>query len=371
MNSEYESMESCRELRDRITDAGLKLPERLTLMITGGCNLHCPHCLLECQPVDRTSPVQTGTIKRIIAEFSGLGGKEICITGGEPLTHPEWLVILRFACSRPGFREVCMQTNAAWMSEGHIHDLLSLPMDKLILQVSLDGATPRTNDLLRGKGQFESTMKALGMLSEAGFGQRIRVAFTEMRHNYDELADAVLLVHDLGLRELVSGTLVKGGRSLDHDWIALPRVSQVLALIDRYRNDPAFSEIYEKAGNIAAVEWFKGRDSSCEQVCTCIGHLFTNASGKVYPCIMYLNDALATGNVHERCLSAVINEALPRWAELPAISRHRTAALAACRDCPGRLHCAGGCVGRAHAVHGDAMSVEDRCELRRAVYSLG
>ena len=39
------------------------------------------------------------------------------------------------------------------------------------------------------------------------------------------------------------------------------------------------------------------------------------------------------------------------------------------RDCPGRSHCAGGCMCRAFAGHGAMMTVEDRCALRKVAYS--
>jgi radical SAM protein with 4Fe4S-binding SPASM domain len=358
-----------KELVNRIIDAGLKPPETLTLMITQGCNLNCPHCLLDCQQADRTPPVAGDIIMRLAAEFGELGGKRILLTGGEPLTHPEWLEILEFACRQTEFCEVGLQTNAALMSENDIHGLLSLPIDKLALEVSLDGANPGTNDLVRGDGSFEATMKVLRLLSAAGLGDRTTVAFTEMRHNYDELPDVVELVHALGLGRLVSGTLVKGGRSLHSDWVELPRASQVRALIDKYHQDPAFSEIYERVGNIAAIEWFKGRASASDQVCSCIRTPFINAQGKMYPCVMYLNNALVADGVHDRPLRTAIAEALPKWAELPEISRRRSVALSACEGCPGHAHCAGGCMGRADAAQGNVMSVEDRCHLRREVYS--
>ncbi|MFH1487989.1 MAG: radical SAM protein [Pseudomonadota bacterium] len=354
----------------RIIDAGLKPPQTLTLMITEGCNLTCPHCLLDCPQVDPAPPVSVDIIMRLVAEFAELGGKGIIIAGGEPLIHPKWLEILTFACSRPGLEEVCLQTNATLVGEKEVHELLSLPPDKISLQVSLDGANPDTHDLLRGKGSFEATVKALGLLSAAGLGHRIRVAFTEMRHNYDELPEVVALVHSLGLGRLVSGTLVKGGRSLHSDWIVLPRASQVRALIERYGQDPIFYEMYERLGNIAAIEWFKGRASAGDRVCECIRKPFINAQGKMYPCVMILNEPLAADRLHDRPLGEAISEALPKWAELPKISGRRSALLRSCEGCPGRDHCGGGCMGRAeNAASGEFMTVEDRCHLRREVYS--
>lgn len=357
------------EFRTQIIDAGLKPPETLTLMITSGCNLHCRHCLLDSPPADQTTPVPVNILKRIAVEFSEIGGKCLWLTGGEPLTHSDWFEILEFACLQSGLTEVGLQTNAVLITEKDIEALLSLPLEKLALQVSLEGASPDTHDRVRGKGCFEAAMKGLRLLSAAGLGGCTQVAFTEMRHNIHELPTMIQLVQSLGLARLISGTLVEAGRSLLSDEIALPLVSQIQDLIDRYHHDPIFRGNYEQVGNVAAIEWFKGRAFTSDQVCTCIQTPFINAQGNMYPCVMYLNNALAVEGVHERPLKTVITKALPKWAELPKISRRRSAELRDCKDCPGRTHCAGGCMGRAHTVHGDAMSVEDRCHLRRAVYS--
>ena len=356
------------ELIEKITNYGLKPPEMLTLMITQGCNLECPHCLLECKPANQTRPVQTDIIKRIIDDFSRLGGSAICLTGGDPLLHPNWMEILSYACGFDIFHEVCMQTNATLITENYVKNFLSLPQDKFVLQISLDGADPETHDRLRGQGRFKSTLKALQLLSETGLGKQTRIVFTEMSHNYDELPRVIELVSDLGLQGLVSGSLVKSGRSLNSDWIGLPNVSQVISLVERYQRDRAFRDHYEKLGKISAIEWFKGRDFESDQVCTCIKNPFISAHGRLYPCVMYLNDSLSVDGIYEQSLGSAIIEMLPKWDELPSISRDRIANLEICQDCPGKFHCGGGCLGRADAVHGDVMSVEDRCELRKAVY---
>jgi radical SAM protein with 4Fe4S-binding SPASM domain len=359
-----------KELIERITDSGLIPPENLTLMITRGCNLNCPHCLLECDSVHQVQPVPANIIKRIIKEFADLDGRSICITGGEPLTHPDWIEILRYSCGFEDFDEVCMQTNAGLIKEDHIKKFLSFPSEKFVLQVSLDGANPETHDRLRGEGQFNKTLKTLRMMSEAGLGEQIRIAFTEISHNYDELPDLIGLVCDLGLKGLISGTVIKGGRSLKHEWINLPSVSQVISLIKRYEDDSVFRDNYEKVGKISAIEWFKGKNFATDQMCTCIKNLFIDAHGRLYPCIMYLNDSIAVHGIHDKSLFRAIDEILPEWAKLPKISHKRSAVLESCRDCPGRLHCQGGCLGRAYAMYGDVIMVEDRCDLRKAVYSL-
>jgi radical SAM protein with 4Fe4S-binding SPASM domain len=96
---------------------------------------------------------------------------------------------------------------------------------------------------------------------------------------------------------------------------------------------------------------------------------YINADGVMYPCVMLPVDAVAARDAHHRPLVDVILQAIPVWAEVVELNLLRSVELEECKKCPGRLHCAGGCMGRAYAGTGHFMSVEDRCLLRKAVYS--
>ena len=354
-------------IRDRIKEAGLRVPEVLTLMITEACNLSCPHCLLNCKNL-KTVPVPKEYIIDIIDEFSDLGGVSLLVTGGEPLSHPDWPEILEHACNSTVLSEVILQTNGALVTHSDIEKIKRFNHERLKIQVSLDGAAPETNDLIRGKGSFEASVRGIRHFADAGMEKRIKIAFTEMRHNYDDIPEMLKLSDSLGVGQFVTGTLVKGGRAEKADWIGMPEKSQVRNLIELYESDSAFRALYDKLGNISAIEWYRGRDIPSDHVCNCIGTPFIDASDKMYPCVMYLEDDLAVDNVHETGMKNAILKGLEKWSRLPELDKKRMELLAKCRDCVGREHCRGGCIGRASAVDGDAVSVEDRCELRREVY---
>ncbi len=356
-----------RNLKDEIKKAGLRLPKVLTLMITEACNLKCPHCLLNCKNAD-ADPVRKDTILDIIDEFRDLGGDTLLVTGGEPLLHPDWYEILCHACHSKGLLEVVLQTNGAMVRAEDIKKIKTLSREKITIQISLDGATPETNDLIRGKGGFEAAVNAVRGFVGAGMGERIKIAFTEMRHNYNEIPAMLKLTDDLGAGLFTAGTLVKGGRAENAEWIELPDRAQVRELIKLYETDHKFRELYDKLGNISVIEWYKGRNIPADHVCNCISTPFIDAFGKMYPCVMNLSDDLAVDNVHEEGLNNVIIKGIDKWSRLPEIDKKRSGILAECQECAGREHCRGGCMGRAWAVSGDAMSVEDRCELRREVY---
>ena len=354
---------------DSIIRAGLRSPKIATLMVTNGCNLSCLHCWPDSRSCDTVPPVPKDTIRRLIEEFALLGVEELCLTGGEPLTHPDWFEILSFACRQPGLKRVRLQTNATLLTEVDIEALGSTDFKGLILQVSFEGATAETNDRVRGLGSFERAFRGLKFLAEAGLGRQVVVAFTETQHNFAELPRLLQLLDGLGIGRLVSGTLVLGGRAAHSDQVAPPTPAQYRELLNLYHSDPQFRSRYKKLGNIAAFEWFTGKSCPASEGCICIETPYINADGEMYPCLMLPIDKLAAKDVFHRPLDEVLLEALSLWAELPDLNRRRSVELEACKNCPGRLHCAGGCMGRAYAATGDFMNVEDRCALRKSVYS--
>lgn len=313
--------------------------------------------------------VPSNVLLRLVREFSDLGAEKFTFTGGESLLHPNLSDILSHALRQHGVKEVCLQTNATLLTNAKVNDLVSIADSNLTIQVSLEGATAENHDYVRGTGSFELTIQGLRRLVKAGLGRQTYVAFTEMQHNFGDIPQVIELVERLGIDRFVAGTLVMRGRAAQNSQLALPDPEQYRDLLDRHHSDKRFAELCDKYANIAAIEWFKGQSAHTEDcVCTCIKNPMVTADGTLYPCLMFQHDEYAISDVHSRPLQDVISDALPLWAELPKLSRLRSAFLEACKGCPGQKHCAGGCMGRAQA-YGNLMTVEDRCQLRKAVYA--
>ena len=353
-----------------IRDAGLLPPEMLTLMITGRCNLRCRHCWLDCRPGSAAAPVPVNVACNIIDDFIRLGGTGLTLTGGEVLTHPDWFEILVFACDRPALKEVCLQTNAMLVTRRLAAELGALPSAKLTIQISMDGASAESHDLVRGKGSFNRVLSGLDCLLDAGMGPRIRIAFTEMAHNITEIEHLMKRLDTLGIKQLVSSTLVKDGRAGRTRRLALPTPNQYAEIVNRYRSDETFRTLYDKMGNISGIEWYKGRSIPAKRVCNCIKTPFITAEGRMHPCVMLPAEEYGIDHIHRRSTVDAVLAALPLWAQLPVVARKRHETLETCRGCPGEAHCLGGCMGRAYAAYGNLMSAEDRCGLRKAVYGL-
>lgn len=354
---------------DHIVAAGLNAPEELTLMVTDGCNLACRHCWLECCRLSLAAPVRPAVLKRVIGDFIDLGGTRVTLTGGEFFSHPDWKDLLHFTSMLSGLQGVCLQTNATLLAELHIQALLDLPLDKLTIQVSLDGAQAETHDRIRGQGAFQAALQGIHRLIRSGLGDSLQVAFTEMRHNMTDLPRLLEMVDNLGIGRVIAGTIVCGGRAACETSCQLPEPFQYEDLLRRYDHDERFRRRYDRIGNFAAIEWFKGRSRPSGRVCTCIRNLFLDADGHLFPCCMMRHPDFAQPDAHRLPLAEVICRALPLWRQLPEIDSRRRSQLQVCKICPGRQHCGGGCMGRAYAAGGDLLQPEDRCKLRRAVYS--
>jgi radical SAM protein with 4Fe4S-binding SPASM domain len=302
-------------------------------------------------------------VLHLVDGFAALGGDTIWITGGEPLTHPAWPAILSHCCAQPSVRAVGLQTNGGLLDEACVARLRALPTAKLHIQVSLDGTSARTHDRVRGRGSFADTMTGMARLVAAGLGGRTAIAFTEMRHNMEDVPELLRLVDRLRLRAVVGGTLVKDGNAA-RNALEPPTPAQYRVLLSLFHGDARFRELYERYGTFSAIEWWKGRSGSRGDPCACLHHPYVSAEGKMYPCRLCHADRFAVTDAFEKTFPVALDEAIAKSRELVRLARSRSLE---CQRCPARLPCAGGCMGRALATGGNLAAPEDRCALRRAV----
>ena len=355
------------EVLQQLDLAGLLPPQILTLAITGACNLTCCHCWVSAGEATSHAHVPLRTVRRLLEEFAAIGGEGVRITGGEPLCHPHWLDILQFSCSL-GFKTVALQTNAMLLRDEHLAPLRDLDFPGFSIQVSLDGVTPRTHDLVRGEGAFSGALQGIMKLVQGGLGQRTSVFFTEMRHNLGEIPELLDFADRMGIGSVATGSMVLCGRASETSLVAPPEVEQYLSLLERYDNDAHFRELYRKIGSVAALEWRAG-DAVRRDCCTFVENPYLTPSGRLYPCLLCHTDEYSVTGVFEKGLAAaILAEGIPLWSSLLRMSRCRADAIPECRDCVGKLFCAGGCMGRAWGSCGNLLAADDRCKARRAIY---
>jgi Radical SAM superfamily/4Fe-4S single cluster domain len=146
---------------------------RLWLYTNFDCNLHCDYCCVRSSPTAPRRELGLARVQRIAREAAELGVKEIFVTGGEPfLLEDIGDILLSCAAAAP----TTVLTNGMLFAGRRIESLRALPRDRIVLQISLDSATPELHDLHRGPGTWARTREGIQRARAHGF--RVRLAAT-------------------------------------------------------------------------------------------------------------------------------------------------------------------------------------------------
>lgn len=154
-------------------EADRPVGSRLWLYTNFDCNLRCDYCCVRSSPTAPRRELGLERIQRIAREAAELGVKEIFVTGGEPFLLDDIGEIL-IACAAAAPTTVL--TNAMLFTGRRAETLQQLPRDRLVLQISLDSATPELHDLHRGPGTWARTRAGIQRARAEGF--RVRLAAT-------------------------------------------------------------------------------------------------------------------------------------------------------------------------------------------------
>ena len=146
---------------------------RLWLYTNFDCNLHCDYCCVRSSPTAPRRELGLARVQRIAREAAELGVREIFVTGGEPFLLEEiGEILLSCAAAAP----TTVLTNGMLFAGRRIESLRALPRDRIVLQISLDSATPELHDLHRGPGTWARTREGIQRARAHGF--RVRLAAT-------------------------------------------------------------------------------------------------------------------------------------------------------------------------------------------------
>lgn len=185
------------------------LGSRLWLYTNFDCNLRCDYCCVRSSPTAPRRELGLERVQRIAREAPDLGVNEIFVTGGEPfLLEDIGQILLACAAAAP----TTVLTNGMLFTGRRAEALRALPRDRVVLQISLDSATPERHDLHRGPGTWARTRAGIQYAVAQGF--RVRLAATistdeeadEFRQFLDqeEIAEEDRVIRRIALRGVAS-----------------------------------------------------------------------------------------------------------------------------------------------------------------------
>lgn len=132
------------------------------------CNQACKHCHLSAGP-DRREIMTLGTMKQVIAFLERSGLSILDITGGAPELNPHLNDLIRMAGNK-GI-SLMLRCNLSALYEGDNQELKDLLVRyRVNVIASLPALNTGQTDAQRGKGIFSTSLRALKMLNDIGYG---------------------------------------------------------------------------------------------------------------------------------------------------------------------------------------------------------
>jgi mycofactocin radical SAM maturase len=186
---------------------GLDAPICLTWELTYACNLACSHCL---SSSGRRDPRELSTeeCKAVIDELQRMQVFYVNIGGGEPTVRSDFWELLDYATSHDV--GVKFSTNGIKIDAQAARRIAA--NSYVDVQISIDGATPQVNDAVRGVGSYDTAVRALQHLSDAGVQAKLSVVCT--RHNLGQLDEFKAIADRFGA-QLRLTRLRPSGRGAD------------------------------------------------------------------------------------------------------------------------------------------------------------
>ncbi len=262
-------MVDLRPLLNLTSDRVRALPLLITY-ITDGCNSRCVTCDIWKLPRRNMS---LALAERLAAEFPRLGVRDVVLSGGEAMQHPDWPRIA--ALFRAAGAHINLLTNGLLLKKqaqsviDHIDQLT----------VSIDGGTPETYHAIRGVDALPLIFEGMRQCADAGIPITTR---TTLQHgNFREMPQIIDAAKAAGAQKIsflavdVSSSQAFGPRFDDQAIHAPP--SPALTIDDL----PKFSAVLDQLERTHAADFASGLIAESPAKLRRLHHYFAAVNGLV------------------------------------------------------------------------------------------
>ena len=211
----------------------LRLHPKLTYLfveLTNQCNLRCLHCGSDCSRDKRqyiATEMLLAALREIAKDFVPRTVM-VCLTGGEPLLHPDFSKIVQ-EIVKLGF-PWGMTTNGTLIDAAKAQELKAFGLGSIT--ISLDGPEEMHERLRNVKGCFRKAVDAIERLHSVGMP--IQVTSVIHKGNFPSLEAMYRLMCDMNIQSWRIINLEPIGRAKEHQHLLLSR-GEMLQLLDFIR----------------------------------------------------------------------------------------------------------------------------------------
>ncbi len=339
----------------------------LWLNITGRCNLRCDHCFAQTER-SYAPDMATALACAIIDQAADIGVGHLVLSGGEPTLHEDLAAIVQHARRKDNLK-IKLVTNGT-RSDASWWDQILPHLDDL--QISVDGASERTNDAIRGKGVF-AAVRALFKHVHEGYPQLVRgISFTPLRANLADMRYLDRLAHHLdasyihlnrpkiAARGLTAIARLRGLTDEDRLYLdalaGFDQLADQIAMdaeksigVDR-KSEPVLDRSFDPGLQI--LNPFKVSRCAAGTLNICVDN-----DGSCFPCAALIDPAFSFGRVDREPLVAICQRMRLEMEQSFDVETDEE-----CCACDFRHFCGGGC----RATAGNLAARDPACEHLKA-----
>lgn len=315
--------------------------------ITHRCNLRCGHCYQE-EYMALSSKEELFSVLSAYEAFLKAHSMKghINITGGEPLSHPEFFTLAE-EIRRRGI-SFAVLTNGTLLNVAMARRLARLRSE--YVQVSIDG-TRAVHDAIRAPGSYDRAFHGIDLLKAAGM--QVTVSFTVQRNNRFCFLPVAVECRRHNVDKLWFDRVVIPAAE-DADRLSLS-TAQYRAFL---KKAGLLNRIFMRENGTSTVECCRALQflecpSSCGYICAPVAkHLTVLANGDLMPCRRL---PFIEGNVLETSIDAIIagSEIIQQLLSAPLPEK--------CSSCPHTGKCNGGAKCVTYAQTGKLLSKDVNC----------
>ncbi|MBE6693915.1 MAG: radical SAM protein [Ruminococcaceae bacterium] len=315
--------------------------------ITNRCNLNCATCYNRSGLNRLTQEMSLEQIKHIMKLGSDYGATRFLFSGGEPSLHSNFHGLLELIDRYPQF-------SFGFVTNGTVHDGEWIDFlnshDNITVQVSLDGADEKSNQLTRGENNFARAVEFVKKLHLPTGKPLLKMVISQ--GNFYCAEDFYHLALSLGCVPELAFIYKSGNGSDNWDSKALSP-QQKLSILRMVKS------LNEKHGVEAYLPKCTVRcpySVDAENMSVCI-----KVNGDIQPCQTLYSDDFSIGNIFD--FNA--KEVEKRVEALVSLAKQRLYCDYGCERCMLRSACGKGCMAEAVNNFGDPLASDGNCTFRK------
>jgi len=298
---------------------------------TRKCNLNCIHCGASKERYEKE--LKEKDVKKLIDELANIGVKTFSVTGGEPLTRPDLLSILKYASDKG--LQTGIATNGFLINKETASKIKNANVTSV--QISLDGTKEIHNKIRKNPKSFDNAVNAIKLLNELDI-PNVTAATTINPINLNNIEELMTLLINLKIKSWRICVVMPIGRANENKNLILSKdqLKQLFEFILKNKN-----KLHIEVGeNLTFLGEFEEKIRDSPLICPvgfkacCIG-----VDGYVRGCPeMPDNKKFREGSILEKSFLEIWNNGFKRYRNREILKLDKK-----CSNCKNKEDCYGGC----------------------------